>query len=270
MSVKLTSEGLKYKHKKIEELALRASPITYSNMAVNEEGELEDSTDYKISSEDNKIKGYLTVWGVRDTYGTAPIKGAFSKSIQERGPDSNSKYKIAFLWQHDMRDPIGRFTVLKEDDYGLYFEAEVDDVPNGRRALLQVRSGTLNQFSYGFDYVWDKMEYDSENDVIYMYECELIEGSIVTRGSCSETYAARSPEEFKHLKQELDNDTEDFIDTLPRNKRAEIRQLITRHISLTRSEPAELKSKVTRATGEPNEEEGKELDINSLIKVFQK
>lgn len=270
MSVKLTNEGLKYKHQKIEDLALRSTPMTYGNMFVGENGELETRTDYKVTVEENKIKGYLTVWNVRDTYGTAPIKGAFAKSIQERGPESNSKYKISFLWQHDMRDPIGRFTVLKEDDYGLYFEAEVDDVPNGKRALLQVRTGTLNQFSYGFDYVWDKMEYDTETDTIYMYECELIEGSIVTRGSCDQTHVVRSVDEFKGLKTELDNDTEDFIETLPRNKRAEIRQLITRHISLTRSEPAELKSKVTRAAGEPDEVKSNDLDIGSLINVLKK
>lgn len=263
------------KHRKIEELKLRAAPLTYGNMTVDGEGELNDadesSVDYKVTIKDNTIKGYLTVWGVRDTYGTVPIKGCFAKSIQERGPDSNSKYKITFLWQHDMKDPIGQFTVLKEDDYGLYFEAVVDDVPNGKRAVTQVKSGTLNQFSYGFDYIWDKMEYDEATDSILMYEVELIEGSIVTRGSCDQTYAFRSTEEFATAKGELDNDTDDFIETLPRNKRAELRQLITRHISLAKApKPIDPKEKITSENNEPDSGRSNELDFDTLLNIFKK
>jgi len=229
-------------HDKIKELQLRAAPVTNSQSYIDKDGELV-IVDLKQEAdlETRTLKGYLAVFGIPDTYGTVAVKGCFAKSIRERGPESQSKQKIAFLWMHDTRDPIGQFTVLTEDDYGLYFEAIADDVPTGERALRQIKSGTINQFSYGFDYIWDKMEYDEQRDVILMYEVNLMEGSPVTFGSCAETYAVRSIEDFTDQKNILDLDTEDFISSVPRSKQLELRQLIARHISLAKVKPDELR-----------------------------
>ena len=81
------------------------------------------------------------------------IKGCFSKSIQERGIESSANDKIIFLWMHKMDEPIGKITKLVEDDKGLYFEAEIDKIQLGDRAINQLESGTLNQFSIGYSYV---------------------------------------------------------------------------------------------------------------------
>lgn len=230
-------------HPKIKELKLRATPVT-SSLAVNAKGELMD---------DNTIKGYLVAWNVVDSYGTIFLKGCCAKSIQERGPESNSKYKITMLWQHDQRDPIGQFTVLKEDDYGLYFEARVDDVPNGLRAVKQIRSGTINQFSIGFDFLWDKMEYNEELDAIVLKEIDLFEGSAVTIGANSQTYAIRSVENLEAEKELLQDETEDFIRSIPRKQQLELRQLITRHISLAKFKPDELRQTPLETRAEPVE-----------------
>jgi HK97 family phage prohead protease len=228
-------------HPKIKELQLRANPTNFSGSYIDANGVLQ-MVDLKIQTneEDRTIKGYLSVWGVRDTYGTVFIKGCFAKSIRERGPDSSSKQKIAHLWQHDCCEPTGRFTVLKEDKYGLYFEAELDDVEIGERELTQVRSGTLNQFSVGFNYIWDKVEYDETTDSIMLLEVDLQEGSVVTFGSCDQTYAFRSIEQLENDKYSLIEDTEYFIKGLPRQKQLELRQLITRHTSLSKIKPNEL------------------------------
>src|SRR6187551_2095422 len=162
---------MKAMHEKIKQFKLRAD-VYGSTSYVDAEGNLQTGVDFKAGAlpDSRVIKGYLSVWGVRDTYGTVFIKGCFAKSIQERGPQSGSKQKIAFCWQHDLCDPIGQFTKLEEDDYGLYFEAVAVNVPNGDRALEQIASGTLNQFSHGFLHVWDKMEYDETQDAILIYE----------------------------------------------------------------------------------------------------
>jgi HK97 family phage prohead protease len=229
-------------HSKIKELQLRAAPVTNSQSYIDKNGELV-IVDLKqqVDVEARTIKGYLAVFGIPDTYGTVAVKGCFAKSIRDRGPQSQSKQKIAFLWMHDTRDPVGQFTILQEDDYGLYFEAIADDVPTGERALRQIKSGTINQFSYGFDYIWDKMEYDEQRDVILMYEVNLMEGSPVTFGSNAETYAIRSVEDFENNKLILDADTEDFLSSVPRSKQLELRQLIARHISLAKVKPQELR-----------------------------
>ena len=45
-------------------------------------------------------------------------KGAFKKSIEERGPGSASNRKIAFLRYHDWEHPIGKFVHLEETNEG--------------------------------------------------------------------------------------------------------------------------------------------------------
>lgn len=255
-------------HSKIKEIQLRAAPVTNSQSYVDKNGELV-IVDLKqqVDVESRTIKGYLAVFGIPDTYGTVAVKGCFAKSIQERGPASTSKQKIAFLWQHDVCDPIGQFTVLKEDDYGLYFEAVADEVETGERALRQINSGTINQFSYGFDYIWDKMEYDAVNDTVLMLEVNLMEGSAVTFGSMSETYAIRSKEQYENEKYNLDVETDEFIKSIPRSKQLELRQLITRHISLSKIKPDELRGNPLKLT-EPNAQEfeigGYKLDLNKF------
>jgi len=225
-------------HQKIQDLKLRAAPITMSGSYVDKEGNLQ-IVDLKVDvvEADRTVKGYLIVWGVKDTFDTIFVKGCCSRSIKDRGPKSDAKQKIAHLWQHEIDNPTGQFTVLKEDDYGLYFEAILDDIPIGERELKQIRSGTLNQFSVGFNYIWDKVEYDENADAVLLYEIELMEGSVVTFGSNAETYAMRSPEQVIQEKENLIDDTEDFIKSLPRSRQLELRQLIKRHISIASLKP---------------------------------
>jgi HK97 family phage prohead protease len=219
---------------KIRELQRRAPYMDNSVLSVDAKGELVD---------ERRIKGYLIVWGVRDSYGTVFLKGCCAKSIQERGPKSNGKYKIKFLWQHDQMDPLCEFDVLQEDDYGLYFEAVPDDVPNGERAVKQVRSGTLNQFSVGFDYIWDKIEYAEDVDALILKEIDLFEGSIVTIPSNMETYALRNKETFEKEAEIVREETEDFIKSLNRKQQIIARDLLTRNISLATFKPDELRHK---------------------------
>lgn len=197
--------------------------------------------DYRIKvNEDRTVEGYLAVWSIPDDRGTAPIRGAFKKSLNERGPNSLTKQKILFLWMHEIDNPIGQFIELIEDDYGLRFKAVIDEIPEGDRALVQIRSGTLNQFSYGFLYVWDKMEYDEKTDTILMYEVELWEGSVVSYGSQKETFAIRSKEQLSEQLEEVSGELEAFIRSMPRSKQMEFRQLLTRYKSLSEIQPDQL------------------------------
>ena len=236
-------------HPKIKELKQRATPMMSSSY-VNAQVEL---VDFKIATPGERtVEGYLAVWGRRDDYGTVPVKGCFAKSIQERGPKSTSKYKIVFLWQHKLDEPIGQFTELEEDDYGLRFKAVLDDVPTADRALKQIRSGTINQFSYGFDYVWDKMVYSEEMEAILMYECAMWEGSACTIGSETETFAIRARQNFEQCAEDLQEEIDDFIRTIPRRQQLELRQLLTKHISLYSLKPDSQRAKPLEEIKEPD------------------
>lgn len=254
-------------HAKIQELRLKAKPITISGSYVDEEGNVH-MADFKIKvveEEDRIIEGYLSVFGVKDMCGEVTVKGCFAKSIKERGPQSNARAKIAFLWQHNMEEPLGQFIELKEDDYGLYFKAKLDPIPEADRALIQIKSGTLNQFSIGYQYVWDKMRYDEDNDSIVLMEVILYEGSVVTIGCNTETYAIKSAADLIAAKENLDAETEMVLKTLPRNKQLEVRQLLSKHISLASIQPG---SPLDTKGDDSNEAtlimDGYKLNINQL------
>lgn len=209
--------------------------------------QFETELDYRVvtNSEGNESEGYLAVFGIPDEYKTVAVRGCFAKSIKERGPNSTAKNKIGYLWFHKLDEPIGQFTELVEDDYGLRFKAVHDKgVAISDRARIQIASGTLNQFSYGFKYVWDKMEFDEENEVVLMYECDLYEGSVCGINSAnSETYAIRSLEQFAKEVEELGELAESFINGLAnRSQQFELRQLITRYKTLTTIKPDALQT----------------------------
>lgn len=141
-----------------------------------------------MDDEKHVIRVKFASFGTKDSAGDILVKGCFAKSINERGPQSDTNRKIAFLWQHDIYDPIGKVLEIEELDDGAYATVQLsnfDAVPNAKRAWYQLNDGDINQFSFGFQYVWDKMEYIEEEDAFLVKEVVLHEISVVTLG-CNE------------------------------------------------------------------------------------
>jgi HK97 family phage prohead protease len=232
-------------HPKIKELKRRAGPISYSTVSVNERGML--SANFTSDLDNRIVSGYLLVWGSVNMHKEMFIRGCAAKSIADRGPNSNANYKITFLNQHRQGEPLCVFAELIEDDYGLLFRsAPLDNVPWADHVLTQLRSGTLNQFSAGFDYVWDHTEWDENNNCIVCKQIDLYEGSVVTIASEVNTYAIRSAEEEENLYDEIDT----FIKLLPRKNQLQARQYIAQLKSLIDVEPYEHRN-TTLDTDEP-------------------
>jgi len=171
------------------------------------------------------------LWGKRNYYNEKFVKGCFAKSIREHGPGTTAAYEIKFLNQHLQREPLSLFAVLKEDDIGLYFETvPLDDVDYADRVLKQLKTRTLNNFSIGFDFIWEpgKIEWDDTDDSLVVIEAILFEGSVVTIPADFSTYAVRSMEDMEYL----DDEIQDFIDELPRKHRLTARSLFSRQKSL--------------------------------------
>ena len=218
---------------RIAEIKQRAAPIIYGNVSVNDMGQLETRTNLLDSG---VVEGYGVIWGVANSYGEKFIKGAFAKSIRERGPNNGSQYEIKFLYQHNQADALSLFDEIKEDEIGLYFRTKkLDDVDSANRVIKQLRSGTLNNFSIGYDFVWEQMEVDSTDNTIIIKEAKLFEISVVSIPSDMSTFAIRSKEQL----EDLHDDTEDFIKALPRAKQLEARQIFARHKALTNTLPLE-------------------------------
>lgn len=198
-----------------------------------------NSKDVNYDSESRTISGYAAVFGNKDKAGDILIKGCFSKSIQDRGPGSAANDKIIVLWMHDMNEPIGRLTVLYEDDKGLYFEAPIDDVPRGNQAIKQLESGTLNQFSIGYQYVWENCEYDAEKDAFMVKEVKLYEISVVSIGCNGETeyLGLKSIEDAEKAYEELNAEISEVCSGMSAPKQQKIQRIISKVISLSSFKP---------------------------------
>lgn len=89
--------------------------------------------------------GHAAVFGNVDDGGDIIQPGAFAKTLSERGS------KIALVWQHDWKAPIGRVTEIKEDDRGLYVRAKISDTSLGRDVSTLLRDGAITGLSIGYN-----------------------------------------------------------------------------------------------------------------------
>ncbi len=135
-------------------------------------GELKD-----LDTKKRIVTGYLSTFGgVKDSYGDIVEKGAFTKSINERKND------IFFLNQHDWNQPHGKFNILMEDSKGLYFESEpLIDTSYSSDALKLYEAGIVKEHSFGYSTIIS--DYNKEEDIRYLKELKLYEGSNVTIGA---------------------------------------------------------------------------------------
>lgn len=84
-------------------------------------------------------------YGVADSYNTSWQRGVFAESLEKRLPP--------VVWGHDRNDPIGRVVGYRDNADGLDIDVELDDfdaVPRAKQAYAQLKSGTMDQFSFAF------------------------------------------------------------------------------------------------------------------------
>lgn len=208
-------------HPKIIEARQKAGPIEYSSIVITTQG--------KLSAPDldkGIVKGYAIIWGDRSMSGYKFVKGCCARSIAEHGPGSNAFYEIKFLNQHNDDDPLSLFTSITEDNIGLAFETKpLDfwDVPgsSAHRLIQQLKSGTINNFSHGYNWIWEKVEYDDTDDSLVGTEIQLFEISPVSIPAGLNTRQIQSLENLGDVKEDI----EQFIRTLPSKYKMEARQL---------------------------------------------
>ncbi len=131
----------------------------------------------KSVSDSGEFEGYGSVFGVKDSYSDIIVPGAFQKSLaawQEKGR------MPALLWQHNMSEPIGIYTEMREDETGLFLKGRllIDDDPLAKRAHAHMKAGSLSGLSIG--YVLNDYEYDKQKDAFILKDIDLWEVSLVT------------------------------------------------------------------------------------------
>ena len=131
----------------------------------------------KSVSDSGEFEGYGSVFGVEDSYSDVVVRGAFTATLEKWKGKSRLP---AMLWQHNMNEPIGIYTEMREDDVGLYVKGRllIDADPLAKRAHAHMKAGSLSGMSIG--YMLDDYEYDKEKGVWILKAIDLWEVSLVT------------------------------------------------------------------------------------------
>jgi HK97 family phage prohead protease len=123
---------------------------------------------------DGTFSGYASVFGEVDLGRDVIERGAFRRSIEERGAGG-----IRMLYQHDPAEPIGAWRTIREDQRGLYVEGVLaPGVARSREVHSLMKTGALDGLSIGFRTV--KARTEPKTGVRRILEADLWEISVVT------------------------------------------------------------------------------------------
>lgn len=123
------------------------------------------------------VKLYASAFDKIDAHKDVIRRGAFAKSIKERGPKAKVP-RIKHLFQHDLWTLIGRPLEMIEDAKGLLIWSKVSDISNGDYLKLY-RDGVITEHSIGYDEI-KTVNGDEYNELL---EVRLWEYSSVTFGA---------------------------------------------------------------------------------------
>lgn len=142
------------------------------------------------------LKGYAVVYGTesRDMGGWREIivRGAMSASLA-KGLD------VRMLYQHDQKQVIARESAgnlrLKEDQEGVYFEADLIDTQRNRDIMADVQARNLDAMSFGMppssiETRWERSK-DGKYAIRNVLKAEMAEVSIVTWAAYEDTTVAK-------------------------------------------------------------------------------
>lgn len=97
----------------------------------------------KVKGDSANFAGYASVFGGVDSYGDTILRGAFDHTLRKNG-------KPKMFYNHAWDMPIGKYTVAKEDDHGLYVEGEfTPGIAKAAEVHAALKHGTLDGLSIG-------------------------------------------------------------------------------------------------------------------------
>lgn len=125
----------------------------------------------KASEEETGVfEGFASTFGNVDSDNDVITSGAFTDSIKKRMPK--------MLYQHDMRQPIGVYTDIKETSSGLMVKGKVSNTAQGKDIITLLKDGVIDSMSVGF--VTNDYDYDNKTNIRIIKSLELYEISLVT------------------------------------------------------------------------------------------
>lgn len=131
----------------------------------------------KAVNDDGFFSGYASVFGNEDSYGDIVVKGAFADTLAEW--QAKGRFPPC-LWNHKTDEPIGIYTVMQEDEKGLYVEGRllVNDVVRAKEVHALMKVKAVDGMSIGYSTI--KRNVDANTGITELLELKLWENSIVT------------------------------------------------------------------------------------------
>ena len=157
---------------------------------------LEFPLSLKNLADDGLFAGYASVFDVIDSHKDVIIRGAFARTLTERGTD------IKLLWQHRTDEPIGVITKIREDSKGLYVEGKLLlEVKRAEEAHALLKTGAIEGLSIG--YTVREFDIDEQTGVRILKDIDLWEVSLVT-------FPANPSAQVTHVKNKLPSTIREF------------------------------------------------------------
>jgi HK97 family phage prohead protease len=126
--------------------------------------------DLKADGDKWTLTGLASTFGNLDHTNDVVMRGAFDKTLA-------SGRTRRFLWQHDVREPLGVEQSMRVTDEGLLGTWKISKTARGIDARELIMDGALDSLSIG--YVPNEFEYDDAG-VRKLLEIDLLEVSLVT------------------------------------------------------------------------------------------
>ena len=133
-----------------------------------------------VDAKSGVVAGYFSAFGMVDSDGDILMPGAFKRSIQDWGVEG--KQRIKHLLNHNPSQPLGKLTVLNEDNYGLYYESKIGSHQLGKDFIKMVESGLIGEHSIGFKTLREQKGSDANE----IHDVMLFEGSSLTAWGANE------------------------------------------------------------------------------------
>jgi len=247
--------GINWAIRKLEQIDNRKSMI-YNYKSFNLE--VKD-----VDTKQGVVSGYFSAFGNVDSDGDIMMPGAFKRSIQDWGPEG--KGRIKHLLNHDPSKPLGKIQVLKEDEYGLYYESKVGKHNLGQDYIKMIESGLIAEHSIGFKTLREQKSGDANQ----IHEVMLFEGSSLTAWGANEATPLLGMKNMNNIEQIQDqiksfekfirnSDVTDETIDLCMLKVKQLAELIERMSS-------------TKAVDEtPLQQKEEEVPVESLINIINK
>ena len=247
--------GINWAIRKLEQIDNRKSMI-YNYKSFNLE--VKD-----VDTKQGVVTGYFSAFGNVDSDGDIMMPGAFKRSIQDWGPEG--KGRIKHLLNHDPSKPLGKIQVLKEDEYGLYYESKVGKHNLGQDYIKMIESGLIAEHSIGFKTLREQKSGEANQ----IHEVMLFEGSSLTAWGANEATPLLGIKNMNNIEQIQDqiksfekfirnSDVTDETIDLCMLKVKQLAELIERMSS-------------TKAVDEtPAQQKEEEVPVESLINIINK